>query len=654
MSVQRYTLAALVLAVLPAVAQESEPADTFDLFDSELNEIVVTGTRAPKLLSNTPVQTVVITAKDIERTDATNIEDLLQQEIPGIEFSYAMNQQVHVNFGGFGGQGILFLIDGERLAGETMDDVDFSRIDMSNVERIEIVRGASSALYGSNAAGGVINVITRKPDKKWSANLNARIARHAEQRYGGNFAFRGGKVSNTLTAVYSRINTYDVNSSADPVTRVITQIYGHRTLNVKDKLTYSPIENLKLTARAGYFFREIPRIVDTPERYRDFSGGLRGEWSITPADHLEVSYAFDQYDKSSYMKLNGLDVRNYSNVTNSVRGLYNHSWESGSVLSVGADYRYDYLSNTKLSSGDTHEVNADVFTQFDWVIDPHWEVVGALRYDYFSSDDISKVTPKVSARYKPSYNTNVRFGYGMGFRTPTLKEKFYNFDMAGIWIVEGNENLKPETSHNFNASFDWSYLGYNFTATGYYNYVENKIATGLPYYKPGDAGQLYLKYTNLDSYGLYGAEITVQGKWRCGLLAKLSYAYTHENFPKDKDGNLANNQYIPSRKHSLTARVEWLKSFKKGYDLTLGLNGRVLSGVTNYEYKDYYDISAGTLEVKYPPYTLWRLSATMRLFDCLKVNLAVDNLFNYKPKYYYLNAPLTDGANFVAGVSYNF
>ena len=76
-----------------------------------------------------------------------------------------MNQQTHLNFSGFGGQGVLFLIDGERLAGETMDDVDFSRLTMDNVERIEIGKGAASALYGSNAVGGVVNIITKKADQ---------------------------------------------------------------------------------------------------------------------------------------------------------------------------------------------------------------------------------------------------------------------------------------------------------------------------------------------------------------------------------------------------------------------------------------------------------------------------------------------------------
>ena len=617
----------------------------------DLDEVVVTGTRTPKFLKDVPIQTRVINAKELAKLDATNVQDLLQQELPGVEFSYAMNQQTHLNFSGFGGQGVLFLVDGERLAGETMDDVDFTRLNMDNVERIEIVKGAASALYGSQAAGGVINIITKRSQQPWTLQVNARYAKHNEQRYGASFGLNRKHLNNMLTAHFNRIDNYDVHSAANPATRIISSGYGDKRLNIRDQLVWSPTENFHLTGRAGYFFRETERSADQPERYRDFTGGLRMNWSISERDELQASYAFDQYDKSDYQRITRLDIRDYSNVQNSFRLLYNHSFDGGDVLTVGSDLMHDYLYNINLN-GETREQDSwDLFAQYDWRISDEWEAVGALRYDYFSDGKDSHVTPKLNVCYKPLPNLAIRAGYGMGFRAPTLKEKYYNFDMSGIWIVEGNADLKSEVSHNFNLSAEYTKGRYNLTASAYYNKVRNKLSTSAPYFKTAADKLPYLPYANLDDYNVCGGEIGVQAKWDNGFGARLTYAYTKEQMARDKDGNAINNQYIPAREHAFNARLDYDCQLTKQYGLNIGLQGRVLSGVENVEYKNYYDVSQGTITVEYPAYTIWKLSLVQRIGKAVKVNAALDNLFGYKPKYYYLNSPITDGITFQIGLS---
>ena len=643
-----------ILCITPslALAQQDDQAYLDSISKQfDLGEVVVTGTRTPKFLKDTPIHTRVITSKDIAKTDATNIQDLLQQELPGIEFSYAMNQQTHLNFSGFGGQGILFLVDGERLAGETMDDVDFTRLNMANVERIEIVKGAASALYGSNATGGVVNIITKRAQQPWSLNLNARYAKHNEQRYGATFGLNSNHWNNVLSAFYNRTNNYEVHSAANPVTRVMGTIYGDKTLNLKDQLTYSPTRNFHLTGRLGYFFRETTRTADIPERYRDFTGGLRLNWDITSQDALLASYAFDQYDKSDFQRQRRLDIRDYSNVQNSFRMLYNHTFERGDILTIGTDFMHDYLYNTNLDGATRKQDSFDLFAQYDWQVTDKLEAVAALRYDYFSDGNDSHVTPKLNICYKPLRNLSLRAGYGMGFRAPTLKEKYYNFDMSGIWIVEGNPNLKAEVSHNFNLSAEYTKGHYNLTASAYYNKVANKLSTSAPYFKSASDKLPYLPYTNLDSYSVYGGEAGVQARWNNGLSARLTYAYTKEQLAKDKDGNTINNQYIPARSHALNMRLDYTRQFTKNYGLSIGINGRVLSSVENVEYKNYYDVSEGTVTVSYPAYTLWKLSLVQNIGKAVKINAALDNLFNYRPKYYYLNSPLTDGITFQVGIS---
>ncbi len=625
----------------------------------DLDAVVVTGTRTPKPLKDTPIQTRLITAADISKTDASNIEDLLEQEMPGVEFSQSMNQQTHMNFSGFGGQSVLFLIDGERLAGETQDDVDFTRLNMGNVERVEIVKGAASALYGSNAAGGVVNVITRQPSEKWSLHVHGRGSKHNDWRYGVSLGLNGGKVQNVLSFNSSTIDNYKLRSKENQQARVITDFYGDKTYNGQDKLIWRPTKGLKFTAKAGYYFREQVRTETVPERYRDFTGGIKCDWDITTADHLELSGNFDQYDKSDYQRLARLDVRDYSNVQNSLRALYNRHTRSGDILTLGADYLHDYLYNKNLEGQKREQDSFDIFGQYDWTLTRQWEVVGALRYDFFSDGSESRLTPKLSVRYQPLQSVNVRASYGMGFRAPSLKEKYYNFDMAGIWIIQGNPELVPEVSHNFNASVEYVRWHYNVTVSGYYNNVRNRLTTGAPYVDakidPSKPDQLYLSYINLRDYQTYGFDISVRAKWDNGIGAKCSYAFVHEEFPKDRDGESINNQYVPARAHTLTARVEWDRQLSGHYGLNVSVSGRALGGVDNLEFVDYRTMGDdGKLlrkKIHYAPYTLWKLSAVQRIGEAFRLTIAVDNVFNYRPDYYYLNAPLTDGIKLQVGMS---
>ena len=169
-----------------AKASNAAPASYSDWENEaiDLDQVVVTATRTPKLLSESPILTQLISASDIQKLDVTNVEGLLKQELPGVEFSYSMNMQVNMNLAGFAGQSVLFLVDGERLAGETNDNVDFERLVANNIDHIEIVKGAASALYGSSANGGVINIITRDISQlpSWRLNTYGRLGSHGEQR----------------------------------------------------------------------------------------------------------------------------------------------------------------------------------------------------------------------------------------------------------------------------------------------------------------------------------------------------------------------------------------------------------------------------------------------------------------------------------------
>ena len=638
-----YTLTATFVGYIDVskkVSDKQEDVLNFQLTESStiLDQVVVTGTRTPKLLKDVPIVTRVISGLDIKRMDATNISDLLQTELPGIEFSYSMNQQTSLNMSGFGGNSVLFLVDGERLAGETLDNVDYSRLNMDNVQRIEIVKGAASSLYGSNAVGGVVNIISRESQEPWSVNINGRYGAHNEQRYGGSVGFNAGRFNSMTNVQYTSIDAIDLSEGTDnEEVGDYSMIYGNSTLNIKERLIYTPIDNLKFTARAGYFFRERNSSESQKERYRSFTGGLKGNYNITDIDDLEVAYSFDQYDKSDYLVFGDLDVRDYSNVQHILRALYNHTFADKHILTVGGDYMRDYLMSYQFTDGGSYiQHTADAFAQFDWNPHKKFNLIAGLRFDYFSEAKLSHLSPKLGLMYKLG-NCSLRGSYAGGFRAPTLKEMYMNFYMGNIFMIYGNPDLKPESSHNLSLSAEYMKGYHNLTVTGFYNIVDNRITTA---WNQALGGQVY---TNMSRLQVMGVDANASGKYRCGISWRLSYAYTYEHIKKGEP------MLSATRPHTATARIAYDKDWNN-YGLSVALTGRYLSKLTTDVYTEMTSYEQ-TEKQTYPGYTIWKLSFAQRVWKGINITLAVDNLFNYRPDYYYSNSPSTTGTTCSVGLS---
>ena len=638
-----YTLTATFVGysdVSKKVSDKQEDILNFQLTENSttLDQVVVTGTRTPKLLKDVPIVTRVISDLDIKRMDATNISDLLQTELPGIEFSYSMNQQTSLNMSGFGGNSVLFLVDGERLAGETLDNVDYSRLNMDNVQRIEIVKGAASSLYGSNAVGGVVNIISRESQEPWSVNVNGRYGAHNEQRYGGSVGFNAGRFNSMTNVQYTSIDAIDLSEGTDnEEVGDYSMIYGNSTLNIKERLIYTPIDNLKFTARAGYFFRERNSSESQKERYRSFTGGLKGNYNITDKDDLEVAYSFDQYDKSDYLVFGDLDVRDYSNVQHTLRTLYNHTFADKHILTVGGDYMRDYLMSYQFTDGGSYiQHTADAFAQFDWNPHKKFNLIVGLRFDYFSEAKLSHLSPKLGLMYKLG-NCSLRGSYAGGFRAPTLKEMYMNFYMGNIFMIYGNPDLKPESSHNLSLSAEYMKGNHNLTVTGFYNIVDNRITTA---WNQALGGQVY---TNMSRLQVMGVDANASGKYRCGISWRLSYAYTYEHIKKGEP------MLSATRPHTATARIAYDKDWNN-YGLSVALTGRYLSKLTTDVYTEMTSYEQ-TEKQTYPGYTIWKLSFAQRVWKGINITLAVDNLFNYRPDYYYSNSPSTTGTTCSVGLS---
>ena len=628
----------------------------------DLEPVVVTASLSPKALKDAPVVTRLITLHDIKITDATNIQDLLTQEIPGLEFGFAMAQETSLNMSGFGGNAVLFLVDGERMAGETMDNTDYNRMNLDNVGRIEIVKGASSALYGSNAVGGVINIISCENLEPWTANVNSRYNSFGhEWRNGASFSFNTKKWNSQTSFQHTKIDPVDLpkaHSSEEIAIELmkkaqglpydesvlnddsnLSRLYGQKTYNIKERLIWRATDKLTLTGRGGYFFRTSER--DTYDyHFNGYSAGLKGRYVWNHDRHFELSYAYDQYDKANFLP-DGTRTHDhdYSNQQHVAHALFSQSFGKNSLI-LGADYMHDYLTTYQFIDNTSHaQDNIDGYAQFDWNITDQLNVVGSVRYDYFSASAQKALTERLAVVYKFPWMT-LRANYASGFRSPTLKEMYMHFDMGNMgYMIIGNPDLKPEKSNNINVAIERTNRirnsgfidgRYNFTLMGYCNIFDKRITTiAGPEYN----GMESALYANEEGIKVWGIDVSLGHIWDCGLSFKLNYSWMKET------GNVYYSDFYQPRSHSITWRIGYDHRFSRHYALDAALSGRSQgkpqSGRT--------DVDQG--------YTIWKLMLQHHLWRGICLSTAIDNIFNYKPKSYYYCSPLTTGTSFNIGLS---
>ena len=258
----------------------------------DLNEVVVTATKSEKTLKSVPVLTQVISARKMLELGITNVTDALQNMVPGLNVAHN-GTLVTVTLQGMSARYVLFLIDGERIAGELNGDIDYSMLNLENIDHIEVIKGASSSLYGSNAIGGVINIITKKINQPFDAKFYSRYSKYNELYSGGSIGLKKGIIGSRTSFNFGHTDGYDLtpDSPHDWTQNPFT------TYQISQKFEITPSSHLSLTPYFTYYQFERGNVSARPahDLYTDLNAGLKGQYYFGH-NSLDFSYYRDRYN----------------------------------------------------------------------------------------------------------------------------------------------------------------------------------------------------------------------------------------------------------------------------------------------------------------------------------------------------------------------
>lgn len=534
-------------------------------------------------LSEEPVRVEVITKEDLERLHAINLADALRYSA-GVQLKPITGKTGEgVWLQGYDSDRVAVLVDGLPIAAGTGSSVDISQIAIGDVERIEIGKGAMSALYGSSAMGGVVNIITRRPNSGQHAQFSYSGGTWGSQDEPydhmplGKQHLKVGYSWNTSTQFLQLIADQQVSNGYRSPNATSTQGWdGYRT-NVSGKLARAigDFWSISLTPR---LYREDVKI--TKDNFRGGIGAVpEDKTDITEKDYLAAAIRYKSGSYESSLQWQG---ENYSNESRQdiVQTAHTEQFRTTDIQHKGLvfhqQYQFNYLNRFEMGVDWLHdqmlaisnkddglgnqtravEVNNEAieningFFQWSQQLDGQWESLLSARIN--SNPKYGEhVSPMLNLQYFPldllSGISSLRFGIGYGYRTPTLKELYHFFDHTHMgYALVGNEALEPESSTNYQATFEWQPSpSSQFDITVYYNEIENLI----DFLEDTDVSQSLTDeygsddnpyiignvYTNIDEAITKGAEINFAHQWSHYLRSSFGYAYLHaKNVNTDK------------------------------------------------------------------------------------------------------------------------
>ncbi|HQU99676.1 MAG TPA: TonB-dependent receptor, partial [Bacteroidia bacterium] len=472
---------------------------------------------------NSVYKVKVITAKEIEMQSATNLRDILLTQLniqvaadPVLGSSMALQ--------GMGGQQVKILRDGVPVVGRENGSIDLSQMQLQNVARIEIIQGPASTVYGADALGGVINLISKPiAHAGWQASVNSKYesvgtynidAATAWQKNntginvsGGRNFFNGYSASDTM-----RFQTWKPREQLFGSIGA-TQKYKGASLVFKSDYLYETIYdfgNPTITPYQAYAF-------DYNYITKRFTNTLQANknWNKNSKSTASVSYQNYERIKKDYYK-NLVTLENTQMITPPQDNKFNNvniradysAWRNKWNYQIGTEINADYGTGAKIDGQKTMQDYA-LYNSFEWMPVSQLQIRPALRFAQNSIYGF-KAIPAINFSYKPCQPATIRASVAQGYRAPSLKELYLNFVDINHNIL-GNETLKPENSTNLQGSAEYTSflktLMFKISASGFYNHVQNRIMLSLI-----DQATNFYTYQNSGKFISYGTglETTLQ------------------------------------------------------------------------------------------------------------------------------------------------
>lgn len=606
---------------------------TFDFYlqeiDNPLEEVVVTGTRTEKTLRNTPVLTKLITETDIREMGSVTAFDALQSIIPGIQFTPDVHG-ANIIVQGLDNDYILVLIDGERMVGETRGNVNFDRISASDIKQIEVVSGASSVLYGSNAIGGVINIITKDVKKTLEGKLHTR---HSKFNTWNSTVHAGIKTEKVTVKANAFRHSSDGYSLTNEASKKFTA-NPYVDYSIGTKLSITPTEKLNISLH-GKFFRhenanpkESPR--STHKMHKNYSFGSKLKYDFSKKHNISLSVNSDKYNAYTvYEKFNDSTFKNSDYQYTAFLLTDSYRFSDKINLVAGAEWNIERFFSNILFGKDipiadkkkrTNDFN--LFVQADWKVLKNVALLGGVRYTHHSIFG-NHFTPKLSAMYTLRH-FKFRGTTAFGYKSPSLKELFYDFDHQGMFWIFGNKDLKPEDARYFSLSGEYTKGKFNFSVNAFHNEIENKI--DMIRTVNNVTNKVELHHYNVNKARIRGVESYLNWHFLKHLKWKAGYVFSDA---VDKSTGL---QVYGNSKHTATTALTFF-TYHTRYPFSVTFSSRIASPRLYRVLKK--DTSGKETQVteKSDAYSISRLTYTQRIpfakSIVAEMQLGITNIFDY-------------------------